>query len=114
MVFPPGVTEVPVTVGITPDNKCECDEKFTSQLRPPTSGNVSIGVNDTASITIVDDDGEYACMFMIEVVHHLLYILLCSYHIYTNYMKEEKTVRICTLLCNVHKSIMYNNIIMLI
>ena len=62
VVFPPGVTKVTVTVGITPDNKCECDEKFTSQLRPPTSGNVSIGVNDTASITIVDDDGEYACM----------------------------------------------------
>jgi predicted secreted protein len=56
VVFPPGVTKVTVTVGITPDNKCECDEKFTSQLRPPTSGNVSIGVNDTATITIVDDD----------------------------------------------------------
>ena len=62
VVFPPGVTEVTVTINITRDDDCECDEEFTAQLRSPTSGDVSIGVNDTASITIVDDDGEYACM----------------------------------------------------
>ena len=58
MVIPPGITSATVTIGITRDSDCECDEVFVGTLRVPGVSDVSVGTNDTATITIEDDDGE--------------------------------------------------------
>ena len=58
MVFPPGITSATVSIGITRDSACECDEVFVGMLRAPDGDDVSVGTNDTATITIKDDDGE--------------------------------------------------------
>ena len=35
VVFPPGITSATVSIGITRDSACECDEVFVGMLRAP-------------------------------------------------------------------------------
>ena len=57
--FPPGVTNLSVTLDIFGDDIVELDEMFSLQLAVPASmRGVSLGDPSTAIITIVDEDCE--------------------------------------------------------
>lgn len=55
ITFPVGVTEITIPVNTTQDQIAELPEDFTALLSNPSEG-LAIGAEDTATVTITDDD----------------------------------------------------------
>ena len=65
LTFVPGQTTASVSVSIVEDSNIEDTEMFSATLTT-TDSNVVIGDDDTATVTILDDDRE---CYLILVIH---------------------------------------------
>lgn len=58
ITFPAGTTELAIPVNTTDDEIAELPEDFTALLSNPSQG-LAVGAQDTATVTITDNDGVY-------------------------------------------------------
>ena len=59
LTFDPGMIAVNFTVSSILDELCECEETFKVVFLDPTDDLIVIGTDDTAYVTIVDNEGAY-------------------------------------------------------
>jgi hypothetical protein len=76
ITFPAGAIEATTTVATTEDSISELPEQFTATLTNPTAG-LTLGSDDTATVTINDDDGESKgfkkiCMLSVKICRLLI------------------------------------------
>lgn len=57
VTFPAGTTELMIPINTTEDEIAEFPETFTALLSDPSEG-LTVGAQDTATVNIVDDEGE--------------------------------------------------------
>ena len=74
VTFAPGATTATVDVITVEDSTNELAEMFTAVLQSPTGG-AMLGASSTATVTIMDDDGEWSC----KLVSNLFPLKLCYY-----------------------------------
>ncbi len=63
LVFGVGVTSLTVTVTLVDDVLIEPTESFVVTLSPPTTGSAVLGVNSSAQVDIIDNDGDATIEF---------------------------------------------------